>query len=347
MKYPTRIKRFQNVVVAALAMGLVFAFAGAAHAATFQNASPPSGEIRPLTQNVQFSVDVTATPGQTLASAAALAVDDGPPTTVYVSYTVDHWEWYVDGEYGEEYWIPVYDYSQGTVSGWALLPSSLAQHTASVTVTESSGLRYSYTWSFPGENCKDCHDDYPAAHTAAAMSTCAPCHADNGQTTVREGPVALHNGSLPGGCSSCHGIGSAGHGAGKLLAHTYYDLDDNPYPREESTCSRCHTGGYAGITQISGAHGGDPTAKHAAMWDPECSNTCHGGGDAAAIHPSCETCHPEGGPGPAPGSTCKTCHVTYHDKAVSTPASSPWSVALLAGAALCGVDISRRLRTST
>ena len=49
---------------------------------------------------------------------------------------------------------------------------------------------------------------------------------------------------------------------------------------------------------------------------------------------------------PLDGATCFTCHPTYHTNATVTPASSPWSLALIAGLGLGAVLVFRRERMS-
>ena len=111
---------------------------------------------------------------------------------------VDHWEPYYDGEYGEWYDIPIYDYTQAKFTATAFLPSSLAAHDATLTVTEqTSGQTSIYTWTFPAENCKSCHDGYPTSHEPGLLSNCASCH-------TTSGPVYVHNSGF-GGCDNCHG----------------------------------------------------------------------------------------------------------------------------------------------
>jgi len=157
-------------------------------------------------------------------------------------------------------------------------------------------------------------------------------------------------------CSDCH---TTAHGRAVVWSNSGYwnpatvtiDLSG----ATEDMCVGCHTTGMAYPTdalapayvpQVNAATHGDPTAAHAAMWDPACVNQCHGS-DPVAAHPGgCETCHPGGAAAPA-GATCTTiCHPDYHTNATSTPASSPWSLALVAPFAL-GVALAvRRVRAT-
>jgi len=187
------------------------------------------------------------------------------------------------------------------------------------------------SWPYPGTfnftadggyhaqwTCTSCHVAWPqipahttasidAAHAGAEDAECASCH-----------PSALA--ARHAGCASCHpgGTGAAPDGA---------------------TCTTCHEGYTA-----SHAGGGDPAAAHAGIWESECANTCHGG-DLVAIHPTltCAECHAIE---PHDGATCFTCHETYHTNATSTPASSPWTLALTAPFALGLALAARKVRAN-
>jgi len=269
----------------------VVTFAPPAFAVTFSNPAPQPGLILKYSGNRTVTLDAVASSGQTLNPIGQLVLDGAPPTNASASYAIDHWEPYYDGEYGEWYDIPIYDTTRATFNAGSKFLSQGA-HTMTLTVTEApSGQTFTYTWEIPAEGCKNCHDDMPAAH-ATATTACATCHASSG-------PVQVHNTGF-GGCDNCHGTSS--HGADRLSPHTYYDLDGNPYEREERACTSCHSPSYPAIPQI-GVNHGDPTAAHAPVIDPACTE-CHES-DLTALHPDCNTCHDPDVPA---GATCVTCH---------------------------------------
>lgn len=186
------------------------------------------------------------------------------------------------------------------------------------------------SWPYPGSffftadggyhaqwTCTSCHVAWPQvpAHTTASTSAahagaedveCASCH-----------PSALS--ARHASCASCHpgGTGAAPAGA---------------------TCVTCHEG-------YTAAHaGGDATAAHAGVGASSSCDNCHGE-DLLVMHPdlTCAECHAIQ---PHDGATCFTCHQTYHTQVVSTPASSPWSIALLASLAMGMAFAVRKVRAS-
>ncbi|HSK48162.1 MAG TPA: hypothetical protein VLA05_09200, partial [Coriobacteriia bacterium] len=292
-----RHEQHRLLVVFLLAGVFLLALTTPALAVTFSNASPAQPEpiLVEHMNNVQLSVYGVATSGQTIAQSPTLVIDGGAPITLYASYRVDHWEPYYDGEYGEWYDIPIYDYTEATFSSSQQLP--VGGHSAVLTVRElPSNATFTYTWTFPAENCKSCHDDQPLAHATGNFTSaqCSLCHGANS-------PIQAHNGGF-GACGNCHG---GAHGAERLAAHTYYDLDGNPYDRAERACTKCHNPTYAQIPQLGENHG-DPSAAHAGIAEAACAG-CHGT-DVVTLQEvgGCDTCH--GATDPPAGATCSTCH---------------------------------------
>jgi len=106
-----------------------------AYGATLDNVSPSSpAPLVDRLNHVTLSLRATADPGQTIAGVATLVIDGGAPINVGAAYRIDHWEPYYDGEYGEWYDIPVYDYTQATFQYTMSVP--VGGHTAVLTVRE-------------------------------------------------------------------------------------------------------------------------------------------------------------------------------------------------------------------
>jgi hypothetical protein len=309
------------IVLLITSVGLLGLQPATAFAASFSEASPAQGTI--LTQrstNVKFTVKAVATPGQQIASTATIVVDGQPQLPATVSYRIDHWEDFYDEEYGVWYQIPIYDYTQATISYTVALPPGA--HTATVSVRESpSNSTFMYAWTLSAENCTTCHQDQPSAHSTG---NCAACH-------TTSGPVLFHNTGSFGGCDNCHDI--SGHGADRLAAHTYYDLDGNPTDVPARACTHCHASQYEWIPQVSANHG-DAGSAHGGVAEADCAE-CHGS-DITGIHASCDSCHAAGIP--APGTTCSTCHTSIHGNAApaiyGVPGSSWWSLALVGAGGL-------------
>lgn len=214
-----------------------------AHAAVFLDEQPPLGSLIRSSGMKTISLEVIATPGQTLAPSGSLSIDGGAAIPVAASYAVLRYEPYYDGEYGVWYDVPVFDTTRATYSTSRHLTTG--RHSFTLTVDEApSGAPVTYRWEAGGEACVACHEDQPGAHP---VDDCAACH-------TLTGPVLKHNSGGFGGCGSCHGA----HGSGHLGEHIYYNLEGDPSFREARLCTSCHSPQFTSVPQPGATHEGGP-----------------------------------------------------------------------------------------
>lgn len=329
----------QAALLALVAVSMVlFVLSGAnaAFALTFSGASPANGAsvVSPVTLQVEAFASHSdplwyyADLDPHLVLAATLVVDGGMPIAVTGTYA---WEYYWNSP---DDWDNVLGFNPGHATyaspALTLAPGS---HTAVLNVSETPGSSHPYTWTFtvpgsappPPAECTTCHASYPAVHPT---DNCSLCH------TSSNNPVYSHGGlngaaTLPGcsrNASTCHG-GVANHDGTMLDAHTHYDLEGTPFPRNATPCTDCHPAFGAGhATAHSAIEQDGCSACHTTFSDEFLVN--HGALD-------CADCH--GGPNavnPALDYSCGSCH---------TPSSTPWSLLLGALVAL-GVLVAPSMR---
>ena len=184
-----------------------------------------------------------------------------------------------------------------------------------------------------GLACADCHSSSDTTVTDAITAgdkRCETCHPDADHS-------ALHVTAEP--PASCQAVGCH-PGTNLLPIHSAL------------VCADCHASSDTTVTDAITAgdkrcetchpdadHGDAMVAAHAGVWESQCANQCHGSDLVAAHNGDCAGCHE--GPVPLDGATCFTCHPDYHSKATITPASAPWSLALIAALGLGAVLVVR------
>ena len=203
----------------------------------------------------------------------------------------------------------------------------------------------------PFTECASCHNpDLVNEHDTHQPFTCATCHSPSAPALTQIA-IAARNSA----CSACHPDYQAAHDFhADAITPACTECHGSELIPPHASCDSCHPGGNWSAPagqDCASCHPdytephGDYTAAHLGVWEPECAYQCHGSDLVATHNGDCAGCHD--GPVPLGGATCFTCHPTYHTNATVTPASSPWSLALIAGLGLGAVLlVIRRERTS-